>query len=86
MEGDILVMQFKVHIGIHNWSGSICLWKTDNEGKPMLPKGDPPLLAMAQHIKMHKEVISGLKGYINFWQNLSNGSFVPRYYRLVIDY
>ena len=66
MEGDIPIMHFKAHVGIPNWSGSICLWKIDSEGKPMLPKGDPPLLAMAQHIKMHEEVISGLTGYINF--------------------
>ena len=35
---------------------------------------------------MHAKIISGLKGYIKFWQNLSSGSFVLRYYRLVIDY
>ena len=35
---------------------------------------------------MHAKIISGLKGYIKFWQNLSSGSFVPRYYMLVIDY
>ena len=86
MEGDTPIMQYKAHAAIPSWSNSICLWKTDSEGKPRLPKGDPPLLAMAEHIKMYEEVISRLKGYIKFWQNLSNGSFVPRYYRPVIDY
>ena len=86
MEGDTPVMQFKAHVAIQSWSGSIRLWKTDSEGKPRLPKGDPPLLPMAKHIKMHAGVISGLKGYIKFWQNLSIGSDVPRYYCPVIDY
>ena len=38
MEGDRQVMQFKAHVAVHNWSGSIHLWKTDSEGKPKLPK------------------------------------------------
>ena len=41
---------------------------------------------MAKHIKMYAKIISGLKGYIKFWQNLSSGSFVSRYYILVIYY
>ena len=67
MDRDTLVMKFKVHVAIHNWSGIIHLWKTNNKGKPRLPKGDPPLLPMTKHIKMHAKVISGLKGYIKFW-------------------
>ena len=47
MEGDTPVMQFKADVAVHNWSGSTRLWKIDSDGKPKLPKGDPPLLAMA---------------------------------------
>ena len=52
----------------------------------MLPQGNPPSLPMAKFVKAHDEVISGLKNYIRFWQNLSNGPNMPRYYSLVIDY
>ena len=65
---------------------SIHIWKRDADGKPMLPQGNPPLLPMAKFVKAHDEVISELKNYIRFWQNLSNGPNMPRYYSLVIDY
>ena len=83
MQGETPMMQYKAHVGVSNWSGSICLWKTDPQGNPMLPHGDPPLVPMAEYVKAHEEVISGLKNYIKFWQNLGNGSSVPRYYRPV---
>ena len=67
-------------------SGSIPIWKKDIQGKPMLPQGNLPLVVMAEFVKAHKEVISGFKNYIRFWQNLGNGSSVPRDYRPVIDY
>lgn len=51
-----------------------------------LPTGNPPLLPMAEYVKGHEDVILGIKSYIKFWQNLGNGSFVPRYYKRVIDY
>ena len=86
MQDETPMMQYKAHVGVSNWSGSIRLWKTDTEGKPMLPHGDPPQVPMAEYVKAHEEVILGLKNYIKFWQNLGNGSSVPRYYRPVIDY
>ena len=52
----------------------------------MLPQGNPPLVPMEKFVKAHEEVIFRLKNYIRFWQNLGNGSGVPRYYRPVIDY
>lgn len=85
MQDDTRVMQYKAHVSVLNWSGSIPLWKKDVEGKPMLPQGNPPLVPMEKFVKAHEEVISGLKNYIRFWQNLGNGSCVPRYYRPVID-
>ena len=86
MQDDTPVMQYKAHRGVLNWSGSIHIWKKDVEGKPMLPQGNPPLVPMANFVKAHEEVILGLKNYIRFWENLGNGSSVPRYYRPVIDY
>ena len=86
MQDDTPVMQYKAHVGVLNWSGSIHIWKKDVEGKPMLPQGNPPLVPMANFVKAHEEVILGLKNYIRFWENLGNGSSVPRYYRPVIDY
>ena len=86
MQDETPMMQYKAHVGVSNWSGSIRLWKTDTEGKPMLPHGDPPLVPMVEYVKAHEEVILGLKNYIKFWQNLGNGSSVLRYYRPVIDY
>ena len=86
MQDETPMMQYKAHVGVPNWSGSIRLWKIDSEGKPMLPQGNPPLVPIAQYVKAHEEVILGLKNYIRFWQNLGNGVNVPGYYRPVIDY
>ena len=48
--------------------------------------GDPPLTPMVEHVKGHEDVMLGLKAYKKIRQNLRNGSCVPRFYRLVIDY
>ena len=86
MQDNIPIMQYKTHVGVPNWSGSIHIWKRDADGKPTLSQGNPPLLPMAKFVKEHDEVISGLKNYTIILQNLSNGPNMPRYYSLVIDY
>ena len=46
MQDNIPIMQYKAHVGVPNWSGSIHIWKRDDDGKPMLPQGNPTLLPM----------------------------------------
>ena len=60
MQGDIPLMQYKVHPKSIDWprEGGIELSKRDEARNSHLPKGDLMLLPMLEYIKDHQEVAS----------------------------
>jgi hypothetical protein len=60
--------------------GGIQLWRVDNEGKPILPTGEPNTLA-PQQIQNHSKIAKGIGGFINLWETLSTKDITREYRR-----
>jgi hypothetical protein len=70
---DWLLMQYKRYCIDTEWlpkeGGGIRLWREDNEGKPILPTGEPNALA-PQQMRNHSEIIKGIASFINIWETV----------------
>ena len=74
MQGEIPVMQYKIHPKSPDWmprEGGIELWKRDDAGKPKLPIGCPNVIPIADYVRDSPQVVQGIKGYLEFWQKWS---------------
>jgi hypothetical protein len=63
-----LLMQYKHYCIDAEWlpkeGGGIRLWRVDNEGKPLLPTGEPSAL-VPQQMWNHFDIAKGIGGFIN---------------------
>jgi hypothetical protein len=77
-------MQYKRYCIDAEWlskeGGGIRLWREDNEGKPILPTGEPNALA-PQQMRNHSEIAKGIGGFINLWEILSTKDITGEYQR-----
>ena len=74
MQGEIPVMQYKIHPKSLEWlpkEGGIELWNKDSEGKPMLPIGSPNMLPIADYVRDSPYVVNGIRDYLSFWEKWS---------------
>jgi hypothetical protein len=78
------LMQYKHYCTNAKWlpkeGGGIRLWREDNEGKPILPTGEPSALA-PQQMQNHSEIIKSIGGFINLWEMLSVEDSTGEYQR-----
>jgi hypothetical protein len=78
------LMQYKQYCTDVEWlpkeGGRIRLWREDNEGKPILPTGEPNALA-PQQMRNHYNIAKGIGGFISLWKTLSNEDSSGEYRR-----
>jgi hypothetical protein len=78
------LMQYKRYCTDAEWlpkeGGGIRLWREDNEGKPILPSGEPNALA-PQQMRNHSEITKGIGGFINLWETVSAEDITGEYRR-----
>jgi hypothetical protein len=76
------LMQYKRYCTDAEWlpkeGGGIRLWREDNEGKPILPTGEPNALA-PQQMRNHSEITKGIGGFINLWETVSAEDITGEY-------
>ena len=72
MEDDgVTAMQFKLLCTSPIWGpkDSILVWRQGNDGKCMLPDGDPKS-RKPDPMKNRSEIIKGISGFIEYWKEL----------------
>jgi hypothetical protein len=78
------LIQYKHYYTDVEWlpkeGGGIRLWREDNEGKPILPTGEPRALA-PQQMRNHSDIAKGIRGFINLWETLSGEDSTEEYWR-----
>jgi hypothetical protein len=60
--------------------GGIKLWREDEEGRALWPRGEPASLS-AQPMKNLEEVLRGITRFMKYWENLSNEDSTGEYRR-----
>ena len=74
MQGELPVMQYKIHPKSPDWmprESGIELWKRDDQGKPKLPPSCPNVVPIAEYVRDSPLVIQGIKAYLEFWKKCS---------------
>jgi hypothetical protein len=56
------------------------LWREDQEGRPLYPRGEPIALC-AQPTKNLDEIVKGVSIFIKYWERLSNEDSMGEYQR-----
>ena len=56
------------------------MWQEDDEGNPMLPLGNPPAV-LPRTMKGHAEILKGIKGFIQYWENVGAADVTGEYTR-----
>lgn len=66
-------MKYKLKCTDANWSGrhgeAIKLWKEDDEGRSLWPRGVPSAVPL-KPMKGVNDIVKGLSGFINYWDDL----------------
>ena len=74
MQGELPVMQYKIHPKSPDWmprESGIEIWKKDDQGKPKLPPSCPNVVPIAEYVRDSPLVIQGIKAYLEFWKKCS---------------
>ena len=73
-------MHYKVLSTHDEWlpKDSILMWKSNIEGEPVLPTGDP-YLAKPHDMAKLEDVVVGLQGFIDYWQSICDHSMTQAY-------
>ena len=78
------MMKYKIYCTDNDWlpkgSVGIKLWREDNDGKAMMPHGQPDAL-VPEPMKNLNEIVRGLSGFITYWNNMSNEDSTGEYRR-----
>jgi hypothetical protein len=76
------LMQYKHYCTYAEWlpkeGGGIRLWREHNEGKPILPTGEPNAL-VPQRMQNHSDITKGIGSFINLWEMLSDEDSTGEY-------
>lgn len=66
---DIPVLRYKESIRDIEWSDLVELWNIDDEGRPIIPIGNPSFLASKKNDAYFKELKEGITSYIKMWKD-----------------
>jgi hypothetical protein len=58
--------------------GGIKLWREDEEGRALWPRGEPTLLS-PQLMKNLEEILGGISRFMKYWEKLSNEDSTREY-------
>ena len=71
MQGELPIMQYKVHLNFLNWMPRELGIEMDDQGKPKLPPNCPNVVSIAGYVSDSSLVIQGTKAYLDFWKKCS---------------